>query len=169
MSMYLTQSFPLKQQQDTELCFCCFCFSPHPTSEEAGGAQEVGRGHSRDSWPQLTQGIFHTIGCHAQHIKLGEEEGMGGCSEWWHLSSQVTITRNGALLSWRWLNTCLLMGSSEWSPYCVLLACTAFALHIKLSLSQPMRFHAFALLILSSILRGGSERAAVWGWAAYQG
>ena len=26
-----------------------FCFSPHPTSEKAGGAQEVGRGHSWDS------------------------------------------------------------------------------------------------------------------------
>ena len=37
------------------------CFSHHPASEEAGGAQEVGKGHSRDSWPQLTKGIFHTI------------------------------------------------------------------------------------------------------------
>ena len=26
-----------------------FCVSPHPTSEEAGGAQEVGRGHSWDN------------------------------------------------------------------------------------------------------------------------
>jgi len=29
------------------------------------------------------------------------------------LSSQVTITRDGALLSWRWLNICLPVGSSE--------------------------------------------------------
>jgi len=27
--------------------------------------------------------------------------------------SQVTVTRDGALLSWEWLNTCLLMGSGE--------------------------------------------------------
>lgn len=28
--------------------------APHPTSKEAGGEQGVGRGHRRDSWPQLT-------------------------------------------------------------------------------------------------------------------
>ena len=43
-----------------------FCSSLCPTSEQAGGAQGVGRGHSQDSWPQLTQGIFQTIWCHAQ-------------------------------------------------------------------------------------------------------
>jgi len=26
-----------------------FCFSPHPTCEETGSAQEVGQGHSWDS------------------------------------------------------------------------------------------------------------------------
>ena len=93
----------------------------------------------------------------------GKKEKGGGCSELWHLSSQITVTRDGALLSWRWLNTCLLMGSSELIPYLALLVCAAFALHIKLSLSQPVNFLTFALLILSSILRGGSERAAVWG------
>jgi len=55
-----------------------FCFSPHPTSEEAGSAQGAGRGHSQDSWPQLTQGIFPAVWHHAQHIKLGEEGGRGG-------------------------------------------------------------------------------------------
>ena len=93
-----------------------FCSSPHPTSEEAGGAQEVGRGHSRDSWPQLTKGIFHTVWRHAQHIKLGEEEGRRVHSEWWHLFSQVTVKRDGALLPRRRLNTCLPMGNSEWIP-----------------------------------------------------
>ena len=42
-----------------------------PASKKAGGAQEVGRGHRQDSWPKLAKGIFHTIWCHAQHIKLG--------------------------------------------------------------------------------------------------
>ena len=49
-----------------------FCSSAHPTSERAGGARGAGRGHSRDSWPQLTQGTSHAAGCWAQHIKLGE-------------------------------------------------------------------------------------------------
>ena len=128
-----------------------FCFSHHPTREEAGGAQGVGRGHSWDSWPQLTKGIFQTMWRHAQHIKLGEEEGRGGTFRvmvfvfpsnryvWWSLAS------------WRWLNTCLPMGSSEWIPYFALLACTAFALPIKLFLSQPTSFLTFTLLILSPI------------------
>ncbi|KAK4814538.1 hypothetical protein QYF61_022257 [Mycteria americana] len=38
------------------------------------GAQEAGRGHSQDSWPQLAKGMFHTISHHAQHIKLGKKE-----------------------------------------------------------------------------------------------
>jgi len=45
--------------------------------------------------------------------KLKEEEGSGGYSELWHLSSQVTIRCDGAFLSWRWLNTCLPTGSGE--------------------------------------------------------
>ena len=142
------------------------CFSHHPTSEEAGGAQEAGRGHSWDSWPQLTKGIFHTIWHHAQHIKLGKEEGRGGHLEWWRLSSQVTVMCDGALLSRRWLNTCLPMGSGEWIPCFALLACAAFALPIKLSLSQPTSFLTCTLPILSPIPLRGSERAAAWCLAA---
>jgi len=37
-----------------------FCFSHRPARELAGDAQEDGRGHSWDNWPQLTKGIFHT-------------------------------------------------------------------------------------------------------------
>ena len=59
--------------------------------------------------------------------------------------------RDGALLSWRWLNTCLPMRSSEWIPYFALLACVAFALPIKRSLSQCMSFLTFTLPVLSSI------------------
>lgn len=38
-----------------------FCFSYYPESEGPGVAQEVGRGHSWDTWPQMTKGIFHGI------------------------------------------------------------------------------------------------------------
>ena len=84
-------------------CSCCwtdlaqhqglFYFSCCPTSELAGGAQEVGRGCSRDSWPQLTKGIFHTM-WHQQlsNKKLGKRRRKGGCSELWHLSSQDHYT-----------------------------------------------------------------------------
>ena len=126
------------------------------------GAQEVGRGHGWDSWPQLTQGIFHAVWCHARHVKLEEEERRGGRLEWRHLPSQVTVTCNGALLPWSWLNTCLPMGSREWIPSFALPAHMAFALPIKLSLCQPTSFLTITPLISSPILPGGvSER--LWG------
>jgi len=51
-----------------------------------------------------------------------------------------------AVLSRRWLNTCLPMGSSELIPYFVLLFCAAFALPVRLY------FRVFSLLILHLIL-----------------
>ena len=71
-----------------------------------------------------------------------------------------------SLLWWRWLNTCLPMGSSELIPCSALLVGAAFASPIKLSLSQPTSFHTFTLLILFPIPPGRSERAAAQGWAA---
>jgi len=69
----------------------------------------------------------------------------------------------GALLSWRWLNTCLPMGSSELIPCFSLLLCVAFALPINLSLSQPTSFLTFTLSIFSFIPLQGSEQPAGWG------
>jgi len=44
----------------------------------------------------------------------------------------------------------------------------AFALPVKLSLSQPLSFLTFTLLSLSPVTLGGSEHVAVWssfaGW-----
>jgi len=93
-------------------------------------------------------------------VVLGEEEGRGGCSKLWRLSSQVTVTCDGALLYWRWLNTCLPMGSSERIPSFALLAPAAFALPVKLTLSQPTSLLTFTLLILSPIppVGGGGMR-----------
>ena len=56
-----------------------------------------------------------------------------------------------ALLSWRWLNTCLPMRSGEWIPYLALLVHAAFALPIKQSLYQHTSFLTFALLIVPPI------------------
>jgi len=78
------------------------------------------------------------------------------------VSSKVTITDDGVLLTWRWLNTCLPNGRSEQILCFALLLCAAFALCIKLSLSQPMNFLIFTLLVLSSIPLQGSEQEDVW-------
>lgn len=59
------------------------------------------------------------------------------------LSSHVTLTDNGVLLSWEWMNTCLPMGCSEWIPCFSLLVHMAFALLIKVSLSQHTNIFFF--------------------------
>lgn len=91
-----------------------------------------------------------------------EEGGMSGVT---CLSSQVIATRDGALLSWRWLNSCPPLGSGGWISCFALFVCTSFALPIKLSLSRSTSFFAFALPILSP-LHGGRNQAAVWSRSA---
>lgn len=54
----------------TELRSFLLLTPPH----QPEAAQGVRKGHSWDSWPQLTTEIFQTTWCHAEHIKLGEEE-----------------------------------------------------------------------------------------------
>lgn len=49
---------------------------------------------------------------HSVYI-LGKEEGRGNLQEGWLLSSQEAIMYDRAQLSWRWLNTYLLIGSSD--------------------------------------------------------
>lgn len=107
-------------------------------------SQQLGRGQNRHIWPHLIKVIFHTTWHHAQHIKLGEEGGRRRCSEWWHLSFQVTVTRDGALLFWRWFNMGLLIGSGELIPCFSLLLCVAFTIFIS-----P---HEFSLFYSSSSL-----------------
>lgn len=74
------------------------------------------------------------------------------------MSSEVTVMHDRTLLSWRWLNTCLLLGSGE-GILCfvllVLLVCVSFALPIKLLLYQPIQFFTSTLLIFSLILLEG--------------
>ena len=93
-----------------------FCAS-HPTPPARGlrGHKELGGDTAGTADPADPRDqAFQTTGHHAQHIKLGEDKGCRG--DIWSdgiLSSQVTVMCDGALLSWRWLNTCLPMGSSE--------------------------------------------------------
>lgn len=67
------------------------------------------------------------------------------------LSSQVTIMHDRALLSWKWLNICLLIGNSELIPH---FACHAHAA-IKVSLSQPTSFPTNTFPLLFPILLSG--------------
>lgn len=69
------------------------------------------------------------------------------CYVWW------------ALLSWKWLNICLLMGGNKWIPDFVLPLCTAFSLHVKLLLSRPTS--SFYLFWFSSIPPGQRKQDTV--------
>ena len=110
----------------------------HTTSLRRGLGvyKRLGEDKARRS-EQLIHGIFHTISHRAQNIELRKEEGREGHLEWCHLSSQVTIR---VLLSWRWLNSCLPVGSGDWIPCLALLVCVAFVLPFKPSLSQHRVF-----------------------------
>lgn len=116
------------------------CSLPHPTREWAGRSmytRSMGT-HSRDSWPQPTQGTSQTMWCHA-----GEEEGSGGCSEWWHLPSKSPL---GVM------EPCC-PGMADHLPVLavnefLVLLCLAFALPVQLSVSQLTSFLNFSLPIL---------------------
>lgn len=58
----------------------------------------------------------------------------------------ITVTRGGALSSWRWLNTCLVIRRSKLISCFI---CLDFALLIKLSLFKPINVLIIDLLILS--------------------
>lgn len=96
-----------------------FLFLTSPYQWGGWGAQEA-RGTQLGQLIPTDQGISQTTWHHAQHINQGEEEGRGECLEWWHSPSQVTITCDGVLLRWGWLN-CLTMGSAEGIPCSALL------------------------------------------------
>ena len=125
------------------------CSSPHPTRSWEG--TQPGQ-----LTPTDPRGVpAHMASCSAH--RAGGEGGRGGCWERWRLSSQVTVRCDGARLCWGWLSTCLPLARAEWIPWVALPACTALALPIKLSLSQPTSFLTFTLPISSPVPPVGSE------------
>jgi len=91
---------------DREL-FSFPCFANGETYEKLGGDT------ARTADPR---GIPYHMASHSSYEAGGRRRkggGDGGRWEGWWLSSQVTITCDRALFSWRWLNTCLPMGNSE--------------------------------------------------------
>jgi len=77
-----------------------------PSGSRLGVHKKLGGDTARTADPSDIP--YHITSCSA--IKAGvkkEERGGRKRSELWCLSSQVTTTGDGALLSWKWLNTCL--------------------------------------------------------------
>lgn len=90
-----------------------FYSSHHPTSDWAGGAQETGMGHSWDSWLKVHSIPYSFM---VSIYKLGKRR----AGEMFRVIAfvfQVATTCDRALLSWRWLNISLPMGSGEGIPW----------------------------------------------------
>lgn len=114
-----------------------------PSHQQGGwGCARSWEGTQREQLIQLTKGKFQTTWHHSQHVKWRGKEargvGEGGCSEYWHLSSQATI--NATEPSFPVDNTCQTTRCDELIP--------CAALPNKLPLSQTRRFLTFTLLIL---------------------
>lgn len=68
-----------------------------------------------------------------------------GSLEWQYLTSQVTISCDGVLLSWEWRNTCLPVGIGKWIP-CFTLLVYVFFFPYWTFLPQPVSFPTFLIL-----------------------
>lgn len=127
----------LTQTQGLSSSSCC------PGSEEPGVHQELMEDTVRTAgtgWPCVSYSV----------TQLGGKTGMGDI---WSYS--VCLPKCLVWLNLTFQEMAEHLGSSKLTPYCALLASTVFVLHTKLSLSQPMHFLAFTLLILIPILLGG--------------
>jgi len=119
----------------THWCFSCcwavltlsqgvFSFSYWPASKEAGWAPEAGRGHSRDSWPQLIKGTPHTTWCHIKHINQGKlTRGRWPVLQDWPGISQQVVSNCTVHHSYIVLSLLLLLFSIPFLPLVWVLFC----------------------------------------------
>lgn len=138
------------------------CTQPSPflliPSEGTAGAQELGRGHSWDSWLQVTKQIFYTIWQHDQYIKSCQKGGRGEGLQCYHcelcLSSPVAL---------RMAESCFPMDG--WTPAChrkwwanslaFCFPCTcSFCLSYWPVFISTTSFLTFTLMIVSSMVPG---------------
>ena len=131
---------------------------PTPAHRRAAGCARSWAGTRRDSWPQQTNEIAHTVWRHAHRRQLGEDGGSGGCLEGWRLSPQATVRRDGALLARRRLNTCLPMG---WANEFLLLLC----LHTQLLL-YLWNYLCLSARVFPLFPFWLSPRPTGWQWAS---
>lgn len=134
----------------------------HPTTP-VRGAQGAERRRSQDrTW--LTKGIFLSMWCHAQHIKLKGMKGEGGSIQ----SDAICLPKQSlCVMEPCSPHTHLAMGRGEGIPSFGLLALRAFALAIKLSSFQPPSFPLLPSWI--SLPSDQGEWAALWSLAASWG
>ena len=139
-----------------------------PTKLVGSGLATSWEGAQEGQWTQTDcRSIpYHVMVCSARKSHGMEEEGRH--SWWWHFSSQATITSAEVLLSRKWLDICLLMGSTELIPLFDLLVRAAFAVPLNCYYLDPQIFAPSFFLLPTLRKKGASERlsrclAAGWG------
>lgn len=142
-----TGEFPASTQHLLTQSGLC-CSSSQPTSRRC-----------TESWEETQPGQLiptdprdvsdHIASCLA--CKVRKRRKKGGCLEWWHLSSQGSVT----LLPRAWLSACLPMGNGERIPCSALLEHMAFAFPTELSPSQPTVFSFLLCWFSPPSHRGG--------------
>lgn len=119
---------------------------------------------------QLTSTEQRDISHHmmsSSKVKSGRKEKNGILIKLQHMSSQLTITCDGVLFSWRWPNTFQLTGISGLIPYVALLLCAALA--VKLFYSQFTNFSLLSFPLSSWFSLGQSEWVVEWSSATSWG
>lgn len=136
---------------------------PQRVSEEVGDAWEIVTRHSQDRWPHLTKGIFQTLSLDAQSVKLGGGRRKGRAFQVMAFIFPSKHYSDQALLSQRWLNTCLPVGSGQLILcFKLVFLCVraAFAFPIKLPTCEFSCFPYFDSLPQSHWWR--NEQVPVW-------
>lgn len=102
----------------------------------------------------LAQGYVIMTSCSIYKVRERNRNG-GRLLQWWNLSSQVTSASDEPLHFWRWLNTCLPLGSNILLPFLALPVYAALPFPVKLPLCQPVSSPSSTLPILSPVLLVG--------------
>lgn len=160
----LSFGFVLKTVMIIQGWFCYFwaeltqsqgLFFPSP-NQPADWVQGIERGHS---WSHLSQRISQVTWKHIPAYKTDGRRRKGVCLAFWHLPSQDTVTHDGALFSWEWLDTCLPREVENHILVLLCLLCVVFALPIQIISSHNIsHFYSSNSLPHST----AEERSVVW-------
>ena len=138
---------------------------PHPKGQYARSGQEGGRGHSQDSWPQLTKTIFHTFWHLAQQWNT-KRKGWGVAFFGKVFVFQSKHCLYGALLPRKWLDIACWWEVKNKSILFPLLPHVAFdfvkGCACPLLNCLYLDSRVFHLIFCSCLIKEWSDRVACW-------
>lgn len=135
----------------------------HTAREELGVHKDLGGGTARTADPDWPEGYLIPYGIMLSNDTAVKKEELGT-----FVVMTFVFLRNHyawwTLHSWKWLNTCLPMGSSKWIPLFFFDCAFSFCFAYWTASISTHKFSHFTFPELSPIPPGESERMAVWRW-----